>query len=426
VVVDNGGFHAPKKVSRRVFLTQGMHSLIINCFQGVGTYKLRVFWTEPGKTETEIPLDILYSHPFPIKGIEFLPRNMGILYLLSWGFLFGVLGRKKIRNKGDLTQILQTLRSFGKDQGLLYLALSLVLLLPLLWFLPSRGLIGAYYDTRDWGGEPMFVQHDKQINLELVEQRQDTFPQRYFSVSWTGWIRIEQEGEYTFLLESDDGSFLFIDDVMIINNGGIHVAREASGTIALTRGFHSLKITYFQEGGAYKLQVSWQKPGEAETGIPSHYLYPHPFSIPGLDFLSRHLGILYPLSWLFLILVIVGRRVTRERRNLTGVAKEYAQNIVLTVIAILVFVLIAEGITRLVLYIREDRRDIKLLLKESKETDFEGGPRTYSLKGIVQESSYEDIGILNIATGNRKIPSELSVWGIHHSLGGESEWKTPR
>jgi len=41
--------------------------------------------------------------------------------------------------------------------------------------------------------------------------------------------------------------------------------------------------------------------------------------------------------------------------------------------------------------IRENRKDLQLLLKKSEETDFTGGPRTYSLKGIVQASSHEDI-----------------------------------
>jgi len=414
VVVDNGGFHAPKKVSGKVFLTQGMHSIIINCFQGEGTYKLKVVWTEPGRTETEIPLYLLYSRPFPIKGIEFLPRNMGILYTLSCVFLLVVIGRRKIRNKGDFAQILGTLIGFIKKQGLFYLALLLILFLPFLWFLPPRGLTGAYYDNQEWGGEPIFSQRETQINLETVTQPyptstsafspelaegsgqasqegSDMFPQRNFSVLWTGWISVDREGEYTFFLESDDGSSLFIDDVRVVKNDGVHVARKVSGRISLTRGLHPIRINYFQGGGAYKLQVSWQEPGKAETAIPHHHLYPQLFSVPGISFLSRNLGILYPLSWLFLILVVVGRRMMRERDNLTGVIKGYVQNIFLTLITILVFVLVAEGVVRLVLYIREDRRDVKLLLKESKEADFEGGPRTYSLKGIVQESPYENI-----------------------------------
>jgi len=259
--------------------------------------------------------------------------------------------------------------------------------------------VGKYYDNQEWKGEPVFTALDKRINLEAVSQRQETFSQRYISIAWSGWIMIDREGEYTFSTESDDGSSLFIDNVMVVNNGGIHVARKVSGKIALTKGLHSISISYFQGGGAYKLRVLWEEPGKTETEISPQYLYPRPLPLRGIGILLRNLGIVYPLSWLFLILVVVGRRVKRERRNLTckinfallKVAKEYAQNIALTVIAVLVFVFVAEGVTRLVLYIREDRRDVKLLLKESKETDFEGGPRTYSLKGIVQESPYEDI-----------------------------------
>jgi lysophospholipase L1-like esterase len=280
---------------------------------------------------------------------------------------------------------------FIRTQGLFCLALFLVIGLPLLWFWPQRGLVGKYYDNQEWRGEPVFTELDKRINLEAVSQRQETFPQRRISATWSGWIMIGRDGEYTFSTESDDGSSLFIDNDKVVENGGIHVARKASGKIALTKGLHSISINYFQGGGAYKLRVLWEKPKKAETEISPQYLYPRPFPLRGIGFLIRNLGILYPLSWLFLILVIVDRRVKREKNNITGVMKGYAQNISLTVIAVLVFVLVAEGVTRSVLYIREDRRDVKLLLKESKEADFEGGPRTYSLKGIVQESPYENI-----------------------------------
>ena len=141
-------------------------------------------------------------------------------------------------------EISRKIIAFIRTQGLFCLALFLVIVLPLLWFWPQRGLVGKYYDNQEWRGEPAFTTLDKRINLEAVSQRQETFPQRRISATWSGWIMIGRDGEYTFSTESDDGSSLFIDNVKVVENGGVHVARKASGKIALTKGLHSISISY--------------------------------------------------------------------------------------------------------------------------------------------------------------------------------------
>lgn len=37
---------------------------------------------------------------------------------------------------------------------------------------------------------------------------------------WTGWIQAPASGTFTFYLESDDGSRLYIDGVLRVDNGG--------------------------------------------------------------------------------------------------------------------------------------------------------------------------------------------------------------
>lgn len=271
-------------------------------------------------------------------------------------------------------------------------ALLAVMGLSLLWVWPPRGLIGKYYDNAEWRGQPVFTLRDRQISLEAVSQRQETFPQKNFSITWDGWILIPQDGEYGFATESDDGSAIKLDNAInVVENGGYHVARKASGTIFLSKGLHSIQISYLQGSGAYKLRVFWQEPGKTETFLPPHLLYPEPFPFKGIGFVSRYLPIFYPLAWGFLLLVLVGKRVLREQGNVAGVAKEYGMNVAILLVTVLIFALLAEIVMRGALALQEKQKDIKLLLQESKDTDFEGGARTYSLKGIVQESPYKDI-----------------------------------
>ena len=280
--------------------------------------------------------------------------------------------------------------NFFWKQGLFYLMGASIIGLSLLWFLPPRGLRASFYANRDWYGEPVFSERAPQITLKTVMQRQDSFPQRDFSAVWEGWIRIDRSGEYTFFIESDDGSSVFVNNNRIIDNGGSHPTRKRAGKVHLRQAIHHIRINYFQGAGAYHLKVSWVKPGGLETAIPADVLYAHPFPVRGIGFLTRYLRIVYPLSWLLFLGLLVGKNLWKSRGKLPDF-KAFAQNLVLALVTILVFGVIAEGAIRLILYLRENRKDTQLLLKESQETDFSGGTRTYSLTGIVQPSMYEGI-----------------------------------
>src|SRR3989304_195208 len=58
------------------------------------------------------------------------------------------------------------------------------------------------------------------------------------SIEWNGWIWTEEPGDYTFYTFSDDGSFVFIDGRMVVDNGGTRGAQQAEGTRPLGRGLH--------------------------------------------------------------------------------------------------------------------------------------------------------------------------------------------
>ena len=53
-------------------------------------------------------------------------------------------------------------------------------------------------------------------------------------------------GSYEFRLGSDDGSLLYIDDELIIDNDGGHSFASVTGSVDLEEGYHSLRLEYFQ------------------------------------------------------------------------------------------------------------------------------------------------------------------------------------
>ncbi len=80
---------------------------------------------------------------------------------------------------------------------------------------------------------------------------------------WTGYVRIARTGGYAFSLESDDGSLLYVDNDLIVNNDGDHGTQERNGMALLQQGWHSIKVVYFNSGGAAALKVQFGTVGGA-------------------------------------------------------------------------------------------------------------------------------------------------------------------
>jgi len=94
-----------------------------------------------------------------------------------------------------------------------------------------------------------------------------------FAFEFAGYIKIDKDGIYSFFTNSDDGSMLYIDDEEVVNNDGDHGNVEKSGTAALKKGFHKLKVLYFDSGGGNSLKVSMQPEGGAKQEIPASSLF---------------------------------------------------------------------------------------------------------------------------------------------------------
>ncbi|MBM3884024.1 MAG: hypothetical protein FJ387_30690, partial [Verrucomicrobia bacterium] len=99
-------------------------------------------------------------------------------------------------------------------------------------------------------------------------------PSDQFAARFTGTLWISVPGLYTFFTTSDDGSALYLDSQMVVNNDGQHGAREVSGTIELARGLHAFETRFFEAGGSAQLEVAWAGPGLAKQVIPASAFSP--------------------------------------------------------------------------------------------------------------------------------------------------------
>jgi PA14 domain len=85
----------------------------------------------------------------------------------------------------------------------------------------------------------------------------------WFAIDYAGRFWIEQPGAYRFSLLSDDGSKLYIDDRLVIDNDGIHWAMARAGSAELSAGVHRIRVSYFQgPRDEVALVLSVARPGE--------------------------------------------------------------------------------------------------------------------------------------------------------------------
>ncbi|MCC6126689.1 MAG: hypothetical protein IT426_17140 [Pirellulales bacterium] len=70
-----------------------------------------------------------------------------------------------------------------------------------------------------------------------------------FGAELTGCLSVASDATYSFTLASDDGSLLFIDGILVVDNGGPHPPATVSSSAILTAGLHSFKVQFFEDFG---------------------------------------------------------------------------------------------------------------------------------------------------------------------------------
>ncbi len=103
--------------------------------------------------------------------------------------------------------------------------------------------------------------------LDLRSDRRDFEPlENRFLTEVVGVLTVDKAGTYRFRLLSDDGSKLWLDGRLQIDNDGLHgPTPKDSEPIDLTAGPHELHIWHLQAGGGAQLTLQWQRVGEGEA-----------------------------------------------------------------------------------------------------------------------------------------------------------------
>uniref|UniRef100_UPI0032168564 GH92 family glycosyl hydrolase n=1 Tax=uncultured Draconibacterium sp. TaxID=1573823 RepID=UPI0032168564 len=107
----------------------------------------------------------------------------------------------------------------------------------------------------------------KTFNVDAVKD------DRSFGYNFEGYIKVPATGVYTFWLEANDGAVLYLNDKLIIDNDGGHRAQILDSKIGLKKGWHPIKLDYFQQGLAKSLVLEWEGPGIIKQEVAAKFLY---------------------------------------------------------------------------------------------------------------------------------------------------------
>ncbi|WP_299252709.1 carbohydrate-binding protein [uncultured Aquimarina sp.] len=135
----------------------------------------------------------------------------------------------------------------------------------------SSGISYMYYEG-SWNSLPNFnslspISTGTASAIDLSNTRS----QDNFGLTFDGYINIPSNGSYTFYTTSDDGSSLWIDGIKVVDNDGLHGAREESGAVCLEVGYHQIAVQFFEKTGGNVLSVAYEGPSISKQNVPTYY-----------------------------------------------------------------------------------------------------------------------------------------------------------
>jgi len=124
----------------------------------------------------------------------------------------------------------------------------------------QQGLVGQYYYGQNFDTLQNTVV-DSEISFYWGAGAPAALPGRIddFSIRWSGYLVPETNETYTFYLGSDDGSRLYIDGQLIIDNwqNQAHNVQTATYRLRADR-YYSIVVEYYESTGDASVELEWE------------------------------------------------------------------------------------------------------------------------------------------------------------------------
>ena len=139
-------------------------------------------------------------------------------------------------------------------------------------FLP--GCTGEYFNNVSLTGSPVLVRSDPALNFFWAENTASApgINTNNYSVRWTCSVYVATAGNYSFTILTDDGMNLLLDGNLLIWAFYDQGPTSYSTTTAVSAGWHTVKVEYYNRWNAGTAQVL--------TNMPLTFTTPPPTTFP--------------------------------------------------------------------------------------------------------------------------------------------------
>ena len=141
----------------------------------------------------------------------------------------------------------------------------------------GTGLRGEYFDNADLTN-PKITRIDATVDFNWGTGSPDpTVGNDTFSARWTGQIEAPKSGIYTFSTTSDDGSRLWINNRLLIDNWTSPTTGSNLRRIKLVKGqLYDIRLEYYDQTGDAGMRLLWRLPISLKPlqAVPQANLYP--------------------------------------------------------------------------------------------------------------------------------------------------------
>lgn len=140
----------------------------------------------------------------------------------------------------------------------------------------KNGIRYKYYEgKKEWKFLPVFESLKPLKTGTTYEFRIDDINEveGQYGIQYISNIQIDATGEYRFYINSDDGSKLYINGNLVVDNDGGHGTIERMGRVSLTPGRHKIRVDYHNQAGGAWLDAFYKGPGIPKQIIPADKLF---------------------------------------------------------------------------------------------------------------------------------------------------------
>ncbi|RJP61805.1 MAG: glucan 1,4-alpha-glucosidase [Ignavibacteriales bacterium] len=128
----------------------------------------------------------------------------------------------------------------------------------------EKGLVGEYFDNRDFTGQPAFTRNDSKVDFAWWDGApSDKFDPDNFGVRWSGVLVPEKSGQYFLGGYGFNGFRIYFEDTLFVKFDGEFDPVKTYASLNLKAGkAYKIKIEFYKKLRYSFMQLIWSVPDE--------------------------------------------------------------------------------------------------------------------------------------------------------------------